>query len=95
MTFPMKKQKAALDYITKNKSIIVNLGSELGFSIKEVLETARKITGKPINAKTAGRRPGDPSELYSSAALAKELLGWQAEHSDIETLISTSWGAYK
>ena len=85
---------AALDYITGSKSIIVNLGSERGYSVKEVLETARKITGRPINAKTAGRRAGDPSELYSSAAMAKELLNWQAKHSDIETLISTSWGAY-
>jgi UDP-glucose 4-epimerase len=87
---------AALDYIGKNgKSIIVNLGSETGSSVTEVVETARRVTGKPIPAKTAGRRPGDPAKLTASAALARELLGWKAQYSDIETLITTSWNVYK
>ncbi|MDR0442605.1 MAG: UDP-glucose 4-epimerase GalE [Treponema sp.] len=86
---------AALDYIVKNnKSLVVNLGSESGYSVKEVLLTARKITGKPIPAKTAGRRAGDPAKLFSSAALARELLGWKARYSDMETLIKTSWNVY-
>ncbi|WP_461255052.1 UDP-glucose 4-epimerase GalE [Treponema sp. R80B11-R83G3] len=85
----------ALDYIIKNnKSITVNLGSEQGFSVTEVLETARKVTGKPIPAKITDRRPGDPAKLTASASLARELLGWQARYSDIETLIKTSWSAY-
>ena len=85
----------ALDYITKNnKSITVNLGSEQGFSVTEVLDTARKITGKPIPAKITGRREGDPAKLTASCALAYETLGWKAKHSDLETLISTSWNAY-
>lgn len=86
---------SALDYIIKNnKSITVNLGSEKGFSVKEIIESARKITGKPIPAKNTDRRPGDPAKLTASASLAKELFGWQACYSDIETLIKTSWGAY-
>jgi UDP-glucose 4-epimerase len=85
----------ALDYISKNdKSLIVNLGSESGSSVKEVLDTARKVTGKPIPSKTAGRRAGDPAKLTASAALARELLGWKARYSDMETLIKTSWEAY-
>jgi UDP-glucose 4-epimerase len=85
----------ALDYIIKNnKSITVNLGSEKGFSVTEVLETARKVTGKPIPAKITDRRAGDPAMLTASASLARELLGWQARYSDMETLIKTSWGAY-
>jgi len=84
----------ALDYIIKNKSVTVNLGSEKGFSVNEIIETARKITGKPIPAKITDRRPGDPAKLTASASLAKELFGWQACYSDIETLIKTSWGAY-
>ena len=85
----------ALDYILKNnKSITVNLGSELGFSVKEVLETSRKLIGKPIPAKIAGRREGDPAMLTASCSLAHELLGWKTKHSDLETLISTSWKAY-
>ena len=84
----------ALDYIIKNKSVTVNLGSEKGFSVNEIIETARKITGKPIPAKITDRRPGDPAKLTASASLAKELFGWQACYSDIGTLIKTSWGAY-
>ena len=86
----------SLDYILKNnKSIILNLGSEHGYSVTEVLETARKITGKPIPAKITGRRSGDPAKLTASASLARELLNWKAEHSSLETLIKTSWDVYK
>jgi UDP-glucose 4-epimerase len=87
---------AALDYISKNnKSLIVNLGSEAGCSVKEVLETARRVTGKPIPAKIVDRRPGDPAKLTASSALARKLLGWEAKYSDMETLIRTSWEVYK
>jgi len=85
----------ALDYIIKSKkSIIVNLGSEKGFSVKEVLETSRKLTQKPIPSKMAGRRKGDPAKLTASCSSAHELLGWEAKYSDLDTLISTSWKAY-
>jgi UDP-glucose 4-epimerase len=87
---------AALDYIGRNdKSIIVNLGSGTGASVNEVLETARRITGKPIPARIVGRRPGDTAKLTASSALARELLGWEAKYSDMETLIRTSWNVYK
>ncbi|MDR0451023.1 MAG: UDP-glucose 4-epimerase GalE [Treponema sp.] len=87
---------AALDYISGNdKSLTLNLGSETGISVMEVVEAARNITGRPIPAKITGRRPGDPAKLTASSSLARELLGWQARHSDLETLISTSWEAYR
>jgi len=87
---------AALNYITKNdKSITVNLGSEQGYSVTEILEAARKITGQPIPAKITGRRAGDPAKLTASSALVFELMGWKAKYSDIGTLIKTSWEAYK
>jgi UDP-glucose 4-epimerase len=86
----------ALDYINNNnKSLTVNLGSEQGSSVLEVLETARRITGKPIPSKIVERRPGDPAKLTASAALAHQLLGWSAQYSDLETLIKTSWEIYK
>ena len=86
---------SALDYIIKNdKSLIVNLGSETGSSVTEVIETARRVTGKPIPAKIVERRAGDPAKLTASSSLARELLGWQAKYSDMETLIKTSWEAY-
>jgi UDP-glucose 4-epimerase len=86
----------ALDYISKNnKSLTVNLGSEAGYSVNEVLETAWRVTGKPIPAKIVGRRAGDPAKLTASSALARELLGWKAKYSNMETLIRTSWDVYK
>jgi UDP-glucose 4-epimerase len=87
---------AALDYISKNNtSLTLNLGSETGSSVLEVVEAARKITGRPIPAEITGRRPGDPAKLTASSSLAREVLGWQARYSDLETLIKTSWNAYR
>lgn len=86
----------ALKKIEKGeKSFTVNLGSETGASVKEILEAARRITGREIPADTVDRRPGDPARLVSSAVRAKELLGWQANHSDVDTLVATTWEAYR
>jgi UDP-glucose 4-epimerase len=87
---------AALDYICKNdKSLLVNLGSENGLSVKEIVEAARRITGKSIPAKFVGRRPGDPAKVTASSQLARELLGWKPQYSDIDTILTTSWEAYR
>ncbi|MDR2029010.1 MAG: UDP-glucose 4-epimerase GalE [Treponema sp.] len=86
----------ALEYIReKGKSLIVNLGSETGLSVLEIIEAARRISGKPIPAKITGRRPGDPARLTASAQFAREALGWTAKYSDLDTLIRTSWNAYR
>ena len=85
----------ALDYIAKNNANLkLNLGSEVGTSVKEVIDIARKITGKTIDAKIVERRPGDPSELYATSKQALEILGWKAKNSDMETIIKTTWDAY-
>lgn len=85
----------ALDYIMKNnKSVELNLGSENGVTVSEMLEAARRITGKKIPAQFVERRAGDPACLYATSAKARKLLGWSAENSDIDTLISTTWKAY-
>jgi UDP-glucose 4-epimerase len=63
--------------------------------VLEVIEAARRITGKPIPTKIVARRPGDPAKLTASAQYARETLGWTARHSDIDTLISTTWKAYQ
>ncbi len=87
---------AALDRISAgNPSFVVNLGSEAGISVLEILEAARRITGKPIPARITARRPGDPAKLVASSSLARELLGWEAQFSDVETLVSTTWEAYR
>lgn len=85
-----------LDYITSHdESITVNLGSETGTTVLEMLEAARCITGKSIPASIAERRAGDSAALVASAKRAAEKLGWKAEHSSIDNLVSTTWKAYQ
>ena len=91
-----KAHVQALEYIAKHaESIKLNLGTEKGTTVKEIIEAARKITGKPIPAEEAPRRPGDPASLYTTSALAKQLIGWVPEFSDVDTLVSSTWNVYK
>lgn len=86
----------ALDYITKNDaSLKVNLGTEKGTTVTEMVQAARRITGKPIEAEYVARRAGDPANLVACAKYAQEVLGWKAQYSDIDTLISSTWNAYQ
>ena len=86
---------AALDWIVKNdRSLTVNLGSEAGISVLELIESARRITGRPVPAEIVARRPGDPAKLTASSRRARELLCWTAKYSDVDTLVRTSWDAY-
>ena len=86
----------ALDYICeKERSLKVNLGSEKGVTVKEMVEAARRITGREIPADYAGRRAGDPASIVASSSFAREILGWNAEYSDVDTLIKTTARAYE
>ena len=86
----------ALNYIVKNnESLRVNLGSETGVTVKEMLEEARKITGKEIPADFVERRPGDPACLYATSAFAREKLNWTPKYSDVHTLLESTWNAYQ
>ena len=78
-----------------NDSNIFNLGNGVGFTVKEVVETARKVTEHPIPAKEEPRRAGDPSMLIASSAKAKEVLGWNPQYADLETIIDTAWNWHK
>ena len=87
---------AAADYLMEKKeNLVVNLGSESGLSVREIVETARRVTGQPIPSVDSPRRAGDPAKLIASSALAHEKLGWTAKHSDAETLIESTWKVYK
>jgi UDP-glucose 4-epimerase len=87
---------AALNWMVKNdRSLVVNLGSEEGLSVMDIVASARKLTGRPIPARLIGRRAGDPAKLVASSALAKEALGWRANNSDVDTLVRTSWSVYQ
>lgn len=82
----------AVEYLMKdNDSNIFNLGSGNGFTVNEVIEVARKVTGHPIPAKITERRAGDPAKLIASSEKAKEVLGWKPEHTDLEEIISSAW----
>ncbi|HPX26902.1 MAG TPA: UDP-glucose 4-epimerase GalE [Treponemataceae bacterium] len=85
----------ALEYITKNsESITVNLGSGKGLSVFEMINTARKITGRTISSINVERRAGDPACLYAVSEKAKKLLDWETKYSDADTLIRTTWNVY-
>jgi len=87
---------AALDHLSRGyQSFAVNLGSEQGLSVLEILDTARRITGQPIPAVVVDRRPGDPAMLVASSKRARELLGWQPHFSDVDSIIATSWRVYQ
>lgn len=73
------------------RSDIYNLGSGTGFSVKEVIETARKVTGHPIPAKVEPRRAGDPAVLVASADKCKSELGWQPKRTELEKIIQDAW----
>ena len=85
----------ALEYITKKmESITVNLGSGKGLSVFDMINTARKITGKAIPSVNVERRAGDPACLYAVSQKAKKLLDWETKYSDADTLIRTTWNVY-
>jgi UDP-glucose 4-epimerase len=86
----------ALEHITRTgQSLTVNLGTGAGTSVLEVVKAARRITGREIPIRITGRRPGDPAKLTASSDLAFTILNWKAEHSDIDTIIRTSWEVYR
>lgn len=76
-------------------SDIFNLGNGIGFSVREVIETARKVTGHPIPVKDVERRAGDPAQLIASSEKAKKVLGWKPEHDSLEEIIASAWNWHK
>ena len=82
----------AMKYLRNGgESDIFNLGNGVGFTVKEVVDTARRVTGHPIPAKEEERRAGDPSTLIASSDKAKTILGWNPQFADLETIIDTAW----
>jgi len=77
------------------ESTVYNLGNGTGFSVKEVVETARKVTGCPIPAEVAERRAGDPAQLIASSEKAVKELGWQPKYAELETIIDSAWKWFK
>jgi UDP-glucose 4-epimerase len=82
----------ALDYLRGGgNSEFINLGNGGGYSVKEVIDAARRVTGKSIEAVVAQRRAGDPSRLVANATKARDVLGWKPEFPEIEKIIESAW----
>ena len=74
---------------------VFNLGNGVGFTVKEIIDTAEKVVGKPIKCEMAARRAGDPAQLVASSEKAKTVLGWKPKYDDIETIIGSAWNWHK
>ena len=82
----------ALEYLKAgNPSDAFNLGSNDGYSVKEMLEAARAVTGKEIPAEVVPRRAGDPAQLVAASEKARSILGWEPAYTDIKDIIRTAW----
>ena len=86
----------ALDYLEAGgENLTVNLGSETGLTVLEVLQCARRVTGKELPHRMVGRREGDPPTLVASAKHARKVLDWEPKLSDLESLIRSTWDTYR
>ncbi len=82
----------ALDYLLNGgDNNVFNLGNGVGFTVKEVIDVARAVTGHPIPAVTTPRRAGDPAQLIASSEKAINVLGWKPKYNDLNTIIATAW----
>jgi len=81
----------ALSALDRSSRMIYNLGNGSGFSVKQVIEAARRVTGHPIPVEIKPRRPGDPARLVASSAQAQAHLGWKPRHPDLDDILSSAW----
>jgi len=85
----------ALEVLEKQGGLLVNLGNGEGFSVKQVIETARKVTGQNIVAELKPRRIGDPARLVASAEKAHTVLGWKPKYATLDQIIGSAWDWHK
>lgn len=84
--------RQAVDYLSADKpSVVINLGTGRGVSVAELAAAIERVTGRTIKCERVGRRPGDPPVLVAEPGLARQLLGWRPQHSDIDTIVSTAY----
>lgn len=82
---------AALDRLSLGKGLKLNLGTGRGYSVREVVDACRKVSGRPIPEQFGPRRPGDPPELVADARLAQRVLDWKPRYQDIKSIVATAW----
>ncbi len=81
----------ALDHLQPGKGLALNLGIGRGYSVKQVIDSCRRITGHNIPTAIGPRRPGDPAELVADSTLAQRVLGWKPKYTDIDAIVATAW----
>ena len=81
----------ALDALERHDRLIFNLGNGQGFSVREVIDSARRVTGHPIPAEVHPRRPGDPAVLVASSSKAIRELAWQPRYTQLDDILQTAW----
>jgi len=86
---------AALERLEEGKVIEVNLGSGVGYSVMQVINACRKVSGHSIPVVNSPRRAGDPAKLIADSALAKTLLDWQPKYTTIEQIVETAWNWHR
>jgi UDP-glucose 4-epimerase len=82
---------SALEHLTDHAMLSANLGVGRGYSVREVIDACRRITGREIAERQAPRRAGDPPSLVADAAHARELLGWTPQSSDLDSIVRSAW----
>jgi UDP-glucose 4-epimerase len=80
-----------LEALKEKKQLVYNLGNGTGFSVREVIDAARKVTGHAVPAQESPRRPGDPAVLVASSEKIRRELGWKPEYSDLEGMVRSAW----
>jgi len=81
----------ALQGLETNATLLCNLGSGSGFTVREIIDIARHVTGHPIPVREMSRRAGDPAVLIASSEKAQRLLGWKPQHSNVESIVQSAW----
>src|SRR5439155_15195362 len=77
--------------VSKGGASVFNLGNGAGFSVLQVIEAARRVTGRPVAMRKAPRRPGDPDTLIASSERARRVLGWAPRYVGLESILETAW----
>jgi UDP-glucose 4-epimerase len=80
-----------LDELKNRGKLVYNLGNGRGFTVREVIDTARRVTGHPIPAREAERRPGDPAVLVASSDKIRRELNWSARVPELEAIVRSAW----
>jgi UDP-glucose 4-epimerase len=81
----------ALGAIEEKSRVIYNIGNGQGFTVLEVIESVRRVTGRPIAVEECGRRAGDPAVLVASSEKIKVELGWEPQFSELDKIIASAW----